>query len=105
VVPGDPDKSTLVRAIRYAGELKMPPKSKLPAEAIETLTTWVKMGLPWPEVSRSAAVRPPADAVAELRKKHWAFQPVQKPALPTMKDPAWARTPLDRFILARLEAQ
>jgi mono/diheme cytochrome c family protein len=105
VVPGDPEKSTLVRAIRYSGELKMPPKGKLPADAVEALTTWVKMGVPWPEVSSSAASRPPADAVAELRKKHWAFQPVQKPPLPAVKNAEWARTPLDRFILARLEAQ
>jgi hypothetical protein len=105
VVPGDPEKSTLVRAIRYGGELKMPPKGKLPPEAVEALTTWVKMGVPWPAVSTSAAARSPADAVAELRRNHWAFQPVQKPALPAVKNQEWARTPLDRFILGRLEAQ
>jgi len=36
-------------------------------------------------------------------RKHWAFQPVKKPALPTVKNKAWVKTPIDQFILARLE--
>src|SRR5262249_27575195 len=54
VVPGEPDKSALVRAIRYTGDIKMPPKAQLPAEAVETLTAWIKMGAPWPEDAGSS---------------------------------------------------
>src|SRR5262245_10406528 len=48
VVPGRPDQSPLLRAVRREGEVKMPPKGKLPAAAVADLTAWVKMGAPWP---------------------------------------------------------
>src|SRR5438046_2551078 len=51
VVPGDPDKSLLIQAIRYAGELKMPPKGKLPDAAITDLERWVKLGAPDPRIN------------------------------------------------------
>src|SRR5262249_2360702 len=80
--------------------LKMPPKGKLPPAAIDALTAWVKMGAPWPtERGPSAA----GIDVAEARKKHWAFQPVRQPPLPAVKDAGWVRTPVDAFILAKLE--
>ena len=49
VVPGQPEESPLIEAIRHDRTIKMPPKSKLPAQAIVDLTTWVRMGVPWPE--------------------------------------------------------
>jgi mono/diheme cytochrome c family protein len=106
VVPGAPDKSLLVKAINHAGDTKMPPKNKLKPEAIEALTTWVKIGVPWPEVS-TATVRDPSSpaGIAEARSKHWAFQPVRLPEPPAVKNAAWCKTPIDRFILASLEKQ
>jgi len=101
VVPGDPGKSPMIRAVEWGGEVKMPPKTKMPPEAVAILTTWVKMGAPWP-ATPDTATRPP-DAIAAAARKHWAFQPVRLPALPTVKDAAWIKTPVDRFILARLE--
>jgi mono/diheme cytochrome c family protein len=101
VVPGEPDKSPIVKAINHQGDTKMPPKTKLPAPAIDALTAWVKMGVPWPE----AAGAKTTSSVAEARAKHWAFQPVSKPALPAVRGGDWARTPLDRFILAKLDEQ
>jgi mono/diheme cytochrome c family protein len=100
VVPGDPDKSPLVKAIRHEGDTKMPPKTQLPAPAIEALTAWVKMGVPWPEAAGAKTL----STVAEARAKHWAFRPVTRPSPPAVKGD-WARTPLDRFILAKLEEQ
>ncbi|OAI40274.1 hypothetical protein AYO40_04970 [Planctomycetaceae bacterium SCGC AG-212-D15] len=97
VIPGDPDKSLLIQVIRHTGETKMPPKQKLPGEAIEAITAWVRMGAPWPKSAK------PDDA--EAWKKHWAFQPVRKPALPTVKNSAWAVTPIDHFVLAKLETK
>ena len=55
VVPGEPEKSALVRAIRQTGAIKMPPKNKLPAATIDALTEWIKMGAPWPEAKVAAA--------------------------------------------------
>ncbi len=105
VVPGHPEKSTLIRAIHHDGDLKMPPKGKLPAAAVDALTQWVQMGVPWPEASRPAAASTAADPIAEARRSHWAFRPVRRPAPPSVKYTAWVQNPVDRFVLARLEAQ
>jgi mono/diheme cytochrome c family protein len=101
VLPGDPEQSLLLRAVRQQGELKMPRKGKLSPQAIADLAAWIKMGLPWPEdrVTNVAG----ANAGAAW-KQHWAFQPVGKPSLPAVRDTRWPETPIDRFILARLEA-
>ena len=107
VMAGDPDHSRFIEAVRYAKpELQMPPKGKLPEATIADLTAWVKMGAPWPK-ERAVAVAPsPASLLAEKRKReHWAWQPVRTAAPPTVKRAAWARTPIDRFILAGLEAR
>jgi hypothetical protein len=95
VVPGDPQKSVLMHAVRQTDELKMPPKGKLPADAIEALALWIKLGAPWPN---SAANAEPA-----ATKTHWAFQPLKQPAVPVTSDPHWAATPIDAFVLARLQ--
>src|SRR5262245_44281673 len=103
VVAGKPEESTLIRAIRHEGELRMPPKGKLPPEAVAALTAWVKMGAPWPPTTAVSAA-PAMDAgIAAGRLKHWAFRPVRRPAAPPVRDPIWARTEIDRFVLARLE--
>ena len=48
VVPGDPGRSLLIRALHYDGDVRMPPKGKLDARHIADLTEWVKRGAPWP---------------------------------------------------------
>jgi hypothetical protein len=96
IKPGEPDNSRLVQAVRQGGQVKkMPPKGKLKPEAVDALAAWVKMGAPWPE---DAAARPSSDGW----KRHWAFQPVRKPALP--EETEWAKTPIDRLLLASLRA-
>ncbi len=54
VVKGEPDRSPLIRAVRYDGDTKMPPTEKLPPQAVEALTRWVKMGAPWPQTMLAA---------------------------------------------------
>jgi mono/diheme cytochrome c family protein len=103
LVPGEPDKSLLVKAIRYDGDVQMPPKGKLPAEAVAHLTTWVRMGAPWPDGDVKADEH--TLSVAEVRRTHWSFQPVRKPALPAVKDRVRVKTPIDAFVLARLDAK
>ena len=101
VVVGKPDESSLIKSIRHQGESKMPEKEdKLPDAQIAALSEWVKMGVPWPENDKPAG----SSAHEEAGKKHWAFQPVRDPAVPTVGDAGkWAKSELDRFILAKLE--
>jgi hypothetical protein len=102
LVPGQPEKSRILEVLQYTGDVKMPPKAKLPAESVEALTAWVKMNAPWPEgATNTGATTSPT--VAEARKTHWAFQPVRKTEPPAVKNSAWPRSDIDRFILARLE--
>jgi mono/diheme cytochrome c family protein len=102
LAPGKPDDSLLIKAVRYTDEaLQMPPNDKkLAAEQIALLEAWVKMGAPVPAQSDAPRLM---TEVAEARAKHWAFQPVQKPALPDVKKSRWVETPVDNFILAKLE--
>src|SRR3954451_16934050 len=65
IVPGKPEESPLVAAIRYEGP-EMPPKGKLPQRQVEALTQWVKMGAPWPGGRVPAAT--PAEPAAGIRK-------------------------------------
>ena len=98
---GQPDNSPLIKAIRHASDPKMPPKGKLSAQNIDDMTTWVKLGAFWPENNAAAAKINNDDSW----KKHWAFQPVREPALPAVKNQAEVQTPVDAFILAKLESK
>jgi mono/diheme cytochrome c family protein len=100
---GNPDKSRLIQALRYNGEIQMPPKGKLPDEAIAKLTEWVKRGAPWPDDVVKGAGH--SQSVADVRRTHWAFQPVEKARPPAVKNAEWIKTPLDAFVLAKLEAK
>jgi mono/diheme cytochrome c family protein len=101
IVPGEPDKSLLIKAIRYTDEeLKMPPKDKkLSAEQIADFEAWVKMGAPDPRTNTTKL----AAVVTEEARKHWAYQPVRSPAAPKVRKTSWMQQPLDAFVLAKLE--
>lgn len=105
-VAGKPGESLLVKAIHYEGR-RMPPQGKLAQPQIDALTRWVQMGLPWP--AEQASLEPQTHhappRVTPETMKFWSFQPVRLPALPAVKGKEWVRTPIDRFILARLEAK
>ncbi len=103
VVAGKPDESLLIQAVRYKDEdLQMPPKGeKLTDQQIADLTEWVKRGVPDP---RSSATKGAPAAYSGVGKNHWAFKPVQKPAVPAVKNTAWVQNPIDNFVLAKLEA-
>jgi hypothetical protein len=106
LVPGDPEASLLIQAIRHTDpDLRMPPKGeKLDPEVIADLEAWVLMGAPDPRTGEpAAATLAPYDDPAA--KTHWAFQPVTKPPVPAVVDKAWLRNEIDAFILAGLEAQ
>jgi hypothetical protein len=103
-VPGQPKESLLVEAVEHRGELKMPPNGKLSATEIDRLRHWIEIGLPWPNApATSPAIGTPTDDDAS--RAWWSFQPLQRAALPAVKDTAWPRSEIDRFILAGLEAK
>ncbi len=99
IVPGSPEESLLVEAIRQNGSLKMPPDYELSETQIEAIEHWIRAGAHWP---KSDASRPSARELAW--KNHWAFQKVTAPKPPTASDPIWCKTPIDNFILAALDA-
>jgi hypothetical protein len=101
-VAGKPDQSLLVHAIRYDGDLQMPPEGKLPAAAIATFEEWVRRGLPWPDDGKQAAIG--GFDIAARKAEHWCWHPPQAAAAPDVNDSAWCRGEIDRFVLARLEA-
>jgi cytochrome c553 len=96
VVAGDVDASALIQAVRYAGKVKMPPAGKLADAEIAALEKWVRDGAVWPE----GVVAPAAGAAG-----HWALRPVKKTAAPVVRDAAWARGEIDRFVLAKMEGK
>jgi hypothetical protein len=103
VVPGKPAESLLVRAINYQ-DLEMPPSKKLAKKDIDTLTTWIKMGAPWPGGQAAAVKTGPAEAfhVTDADRKYWAFQPVRRPKVPTV---GYQVSPIDAFLLEKLRGR
>lgn len=95
-VPGEPEESLLIEAIRHDSEPRMPPRKKLSGPEIAALTRWVELGMPWPETS---------PGLGQSAGDHWAFQPVKKVDPPDVANPTWVRNSIDRFVLARLEAE
>ncbi len=104
VVLGDPAESKLMKALR--GEIaQMPPTGRLSDERIAAVARWIEMGLPWPEEAAPAAsVTTAGFDLAERREQHWAWRPVDDAAPPDVSDEGWPLNPLDRFVLARIEA-
>jgi len=96
LVPGEADRSPLVQAILHTGAVKMPPTGKLSEREITALIAWLKAGAVWPATTTTSPLT--------TSQRHWAFAPVVQPALPAVKLSAWPQTPVDRFILAKLEA-
>jgi mono/diheme cytochrome c family protein len=98
LVAGHSDESRLIDAVTHAaGAPAMPPKADpLGAKDIAALRAWIDAG-----------ARAPTDEAPELpiAKRHWAFQPVKRPELPAVKNAAWCRNTIDRFVLARLEKE
>jgi hypothetical protein len=102
VMPGKPDEGTLLKALRQTGDLKMPPKGKLTDVVLADFEKWIALGAPDPRDSAvTTATAPVIDW--EQARKHWAFQPPVKHALPEVKRTDWSRSWIDRFVLAELE--
>ncbi len=127
IVPGDPDKSLLITALRQTDDgLKMPLGGKLKDAEIEDIAAWIKAGAPWPKdeapaVSAapipvqgppgafSAVIDPsvtiPAYTIDPEKRKLWSLQALKDPAQPMVKDPRWSKDPIDKFVFAKYEEQ
>jgi cytochrome c553 len=95
IKPGKSSDSDLIQ--RVAGldaSMKMPPKGPgLSAEQVGILRAWIDQGARWPESANDSASR------------HWAYQPLKNPPVPAVKQRDWVQTPIDAFVLAKLEAK
>ncbi|HEX4149481.1 MAG TPA: DUF1549 domain-containing protein [Pirellulales bacterium] len=100
LVAGDPESSLLVEALRYEG-LEMPPKEKLPDELVANFAEWIRMGAPDPRKPNDSAKKLSREAAAGF----WAYQPPQRARLPAVRNSAWPKNDVDRFILAVLETK
>jgi len=104
VVPKDLEKSLLYKALLSEDkDVQMPPRSsaeKLSDDKIKDIAKWIEMGAPFPAKAAGAKLTGLTDAA----RSHWAYQPVKKAATPINKNQQWCRTPIDAFILQKLEA-
>lgn len=93
VVPGAPDDSELLRRLSTTDADERMPKDRAPlsADAIARLSAWIADGAPWTD--------------ADERARHWAYVPPVRPSVPPVRDAAWCRNAIDRFVLARLERE
>jgi hypothetical protein len=105
IKPGDVNESLLIKAIGYADpDLQMPPKGeKLTDAQIATLTEWVKMGAPDPRTGPKD-INAKLSGLSDKARMHWAYQPVVKPEVPSSPNNTWCKTPVDAFILQKLES-
>ncbi len=101
VVPNDPESSLILDALRYAGDLKMPPGGRLPEEVALDFERWIRMGAPDP---REVDVQVSDSAIdLEQGRQYWAFQAPRKGSPPPVRDLSWSRGTIDQHVLAALE--
>ncbi len=98
IVPGKPEGSLLIEAIRRES-FEMPPDEELADEQIEILTQWIRRGAFWPEEINQEEL----DWQRSI-DDHWAFQAIADPPVPEVEQVDWPRNTIDHFVLARLEA-
>jgi cytochrome c553 len=107
IIPGDPKNSPLLKALRrdddFVQPMPPPPKKKLSDDTIADIEKWIAMGAPDPRDTPAKTVKTVIDI--EKGRKYWAFQPPQKLSPPAVKDAAWPRGDIDRFLLAGMEAK
>lgn len=104
IVPGKPDESLLIEAIRYEG-FEMPPRTRMPPAEVDILVKWIADGAPWPAELDAHTQDIPADEfpLADRKRNHWSWQPIADPIPPTVNNADWCAVPADAFVLARLE--
>ncbi len=104
VVPGDPEHSLLLTAVRGTdSSLQMPPDGRLSDDEIRDLEQWIRMGAPDP---RSRATRHTGKQIDIAKaREFWSLRPLVKPEVPAVKNAKWVSNEIDSFVLAKMEAQ
>ncbi len=110
VVPGKPKESLLISAINHDAFLKMPPKDKLQTSELALMSKWVAMGAPWPATASKEDVASPEKKLeqvefTDIQKSFWAYQPLRSSQPPKVDQSDWSRSPIDAFVLERLQAK
>ena len=106
VVPGDAATSLLLKAIRQVdSNLKMPVGSKLTDAEVADFTAWIDAGAVWPKTQKHNGCCRWEVRYLSRAEKFWSLVPLQQPKVPAVKDAKWAKTDIDRFVLARLEKE
>ena len=105
IVAGNASESALYQRVAGIGDqARMPMKGEaLKPDQVALIRRWIDEGANWPEDNQSAIRNHPQERAAI--KQHWAFVKPARPALPEVNDKTWVKTPIDRFILARLEKE
>lgn len=100
VVPGKPDESLVLEALRYES-LEMPPSGKLNSSVADGIEAWIKAGAAWPQ---NLALKP-TPKISEQDREWWCYQPIVDPPVPTVEGTSWCCNEIDHFILARLNEE
>lgn len=107
IVPGKPDESILMHALRYNNhDLQMPPSGKLSESVLADFEKWIAMGAQDPRNSSLEEVFAVGGLKAKSQeegRKFWAFKPIKLPSLPVVQKNGWIKDDIDRFILRRIE--
>jgi hypothetical protein len=105
IVPGDPEKSLLIRAIQYKDEtMQMPPKQRLPDEVVNNFVEWVKAGAADPRKAEPETAKA-SDYDYRSARASWAFRKPIDPLIPSVKNTKWIRNSIDPFVLSKLESK
>jgi Protein of unknown function (DUF1553)/Protein of unknown function (DUF1549)/Planctomycete cytochrome C len=101
IVAGDPESSLLIKALRHTEDgIKMPPGQPLRSEIVADFEQWIRIGAPDPRTDKAGA----ADLIPAKARNFWSFRKPVLPNIPPDVSKGWARTPVDRFIAAKLDA-
>jgi hypothetical protein len=99
VVAGDPGASLLYQSVAGLADIEMPPDEPLAEHEVAALRQWIADGAVWPDYDPAQAAADPLMDAGD----HWAFQPVRQPPLPQPARADWVKSPVDAFVLQRME--
>ncbi len=107
IIPGKSDDSLLVRRILgLDGDDRMPKDGDaLPPAQIALIRAWIDQGAAWPATAAETAPPTTTPTAVDPEPKHWAYRVPQRPTPPEVRNAKWPRSPIDRFVLARLEKE
>ncbi|MGH9842686.1 MAG: DUF1553 domain-containing protein [Blastocatellia bacterium] len=108
IKPGNHEESLLWRFIDGDEKPRMPLGDQLNDPDAEAIKAWIDKGAPWPSEMKFSALtqtRAPEKQITDAQRNYWAFRKPVKPVIPSVKNPAWIRNPIDAFVLAKLEEE